>query len=281
MVHATINYTTHELAEGISILTALQSLQIEVPMLCHDARLNSCGSCRMCEVQVQGIAHPVAACVTPLADGMVIETHAPELERERRALLQMTAEHYPPEAVRRFPDKPFHRWLLHYGLTGDCLGTRNPDLRDDAHPYIHVDMSQCITCYRCVRICEELQGQFVWGEVNRGANTRIVPDSGSTLRDSSCVSCGACVDTCPTGALEDQFVLQSGTPDRWTKTTCPSCGTGCEMLVGTKDARIVTVKPVNDAPVRRCARATEHCERPIIWRWLLPMPNGWRCMRAR
>ena len=251
MLRATINFQTHEFAADISILTALHSINIEVPTLCNDERLQPCGSCRMCEVNVQGIAHPVASCVTALTDGMVIETHAPELERERRALLKMEADHYPADVVTKFPNKPLHRWLLHYDLIADCLSAHQPELLDDAHPYINVDMSQCITCYRCVRICEDLQGQFVWREENRGAATRIVPDSGTTLRDSSCVSCGACVDTCPTGALEDKFILQHGTPDAWTKTTCPYCGTGCEMLVGTKNNRMVTVRPVNDAPVSK------------------------------
>ena len=75
-------------------------------------------------------------------------------------------------------------------------------LEDRSHPYIAVDMSRCIDCYRCVRICDEVQGQRVWHVRDRGLETRIVPD-GPSLRESSCVGCGACVDTCPTGALED------------------------------------------------------------------------------
>ncbi|MFN0109394.1 MAG: 2Fe-2S iron-sulfur cluster-binding protein [Blastocatellia bacterium] len=78
--HATINYQTHEFQEGVSILDALRSLKIEVPTLCHDDRLKPCGSCRLCLVDVQGSSHPIAACNTPLADGMVIESHSPELE---------------------------------------------------------------------------------------------------------------------------------------------------------------------------------------------------------
>jgi formate dehydrogenase major subunit len=111
-------------------------------------------------------------------------------------------------------------------------------------------MSRCIDCFRCVRICNEVQGQFVWHVTGRGNDAHIVPD-GPTLLASSCVSCGACVDTCPTGALEDQSILQRGAATKWTRTTCPYCGVGCEMNVGTRDGHIVQVKPVLDAPVSK------------------------------
>ena len=104
---------------------------------------------------------------------------------------------------------------------------------------------------RCGRICEEVQGQFVWQVLNRGHDIKIVPDSGTTLRESSCVSCGACVDTCPSGALEDKSLLMRGKPTKWTRTTCPYCGTGCEMSVGTNQNRIISIKPLLDASVSR------------------------------
>ncbi len=111
-------------------------------------------------------------------------------------------------------------------------------------------MSRCVDCYRCVRICDEVQGQFVWQVFGIGQETQIVPDSGTTLRASSCVSCGACVDTCPTGALEDKSILEKGVPTKWTKTVCPYCGTGCEMNVGTiNENQLVQIKPIQDAPV--------------------------------
>ena len=110
------------------------------------------------------------------------------------------------EAVAQYPDKPFHRRSAPTGSRASCDGAAEPQLEDLSHPYIAVDMSRCIDCYRCVRICDEVQGQFVWHVRDRGVETRIVPD-GPTLLESSCVSCGACVDTCPTGALEDRRSL--------------------------------------------------------------------------
>jgi formate dehydrogenase major subunit len=251
MLHITIDNQSHEFASGTTILQALNSVGIEVPTLCHDERLQPAGDCRMCLVKVEGTPHPLASCITPLADQMVIETHTEELEAERRALLKMMCERYPAGVALLSPDKLFHRYLRDYNLDLKCNGMIDSSLIDDSHPYISVDMSRCIDCYRCVRICNEVQGQFVWEILNRGAETRVVPDSGTTLIRSSCVSCGACVDSCPSGALEDKSILELGEPEPWTKTTCPYCGTGCEMQVGVRNQRIVQIKPAMRSPVSK------------------------------
>ncbi|NVI97864.1 formate dehydrogenase subunit alpha [Myxococcus sp. AM009] len=249
MLHITVDGQPRECAPG-TLLAALEALGVSVPALCNDSRMAPVGACRTCIVEVEGCARPVAACTTPLTEGMVVHTRTPLVEAQRRVLLRLLASEYPAEAVARQPDKPFHRALREYGLEGEPRGTHQAALRDDSHPYIHVDMSQCIHCYRCVRICDEVQGQFVWRVWNRGAGTRILPD-GPNLRESSCVSCGACVDTCPTGALEDRTLLDQGWPETWTRTTCPYCGVGCEMDVGTRGGRIVTVRPSREGPSNR------------------------------
>lgn len=251
MLRVTINGSPYEFDQSFSVLAALRSEGIEIPTLCHDDRLRAYGGCRLCVVQIKGLGRPVTACTTPLADGMEIETHSPEIEKLRRTLLNLLARGYPEQAVVQWPDKEFHCYLRAYGVVSEGNRDDRAAALDASHPYIHIDMTRCIDCYRCVRICEEVQGQFVWRLWNRGGATRILPDSGTSLRESSCVSCGACVDTCPTGALEDKSVLTVGIPTKWTKTTCPYCGTGCEMFVGCQQNRIVSVRPVPDAPVSR------------------------------
>lgn len=250
-LHVKIDGGAYEFAAGLSILEAIRAAGGDVPTLCYDERLKPCGNCRMCLVEVAGAAHPLTACNTPLADGMEILTRTPQLERARRMILKMSARNYPAEAARLFPEKKFHRLLGEYAVEAGGPCRADPSLFDDSHPYIRVDMSRCIDCRRCARICDEVQGQFVWHVRDRGKETRLLPNAGRTLLESSCVSCGACVDACPTGALEDKSLLAVGAPTSWTRTTCPYCGVGCEMSVGTREGRVVSVRPLLDAPVSR------------------------------
>ncbi|WP_338869538.1 formate dehydrogenase subunit alpha [Myxococcus stipitatus] len=281
MLRVTIDGQQCECPPG-TLLQALEALGIQVPALCHDSRLTPVGACRMCIVEVEGRGRPVAACTEPMVDSMVVRTRSPTVEAQRRVLLALLASEYPAEAVVHHPDKPFHRLIREYGLEGELRGEHLPQLRDDSHPYIHVDMSQCIYCYRCVRICDEVQGQFVWRIWNRGAQTRILPD-GPSLKESSCVACGACVDTCPSGALEDRTLLDRSWPEAWTRTTCAYCGVGCEMDVGTRGGSIVTVRPSREGPSNRghlCSKgryAFGFGEAPDrITAPMLREPGGWR-----
>ena len=252
MITANINGESSTVPAGTTVLKAAHAAGIDIPVLCDDPRLKPCGACRLCLVEVKGSPRPVVSCTTELKPGMEIETHTAGLAAARKMNLRMLARQYPADAFIQSPDKPFHKLAREYGLgEDDFQGEHDPVLLDDSHPYIHVDMSQCIDCYRCVRICEEVQGQFVWQVVGIGKKTRIVPDSGPTLNGSSCVSCGACVDTCPTGALEDRSILERGVPTSWTKTVCPYCGIGCEMNVGTRQDKIVQIEPALEAPVSR------------------------------
>ncbi len=256
MLRTVVNGIQRQVAPDTTILSLLGDQGIHVPALCHDPRLRPTGMCRLCAVTVEGASRPVVACATAVTDGMVITTHSPELEDFRRATLELLARNCAPATRAQLAEKEFHRVLEHYGIgpgigPGVGLGAAAPPLVDDSHPYIHVDMSQCIQCNRCVRICDEVQGLSVWHPVGRAEDGRIVPDSMTNLRESSCTGCGACVDTCPTGALVDKSRLALGPAATWTRTICGYCAVGCELNVGVRGGQVVQVKPVLESPVNK------------------------------
>jgi predicted molibdopterin-dependent oxidoreductase YjgC len=130
---ASINGQQCQFDDGISVLDACRSRGIAIPTLCHDERLKPIGNCRMCLVEIEGKSHPVAACNTPLTDGMSISTHTLALENERRMVLRMLAQDHPGEAREESPQKPFYRQALRYGLSeSDFNGSSEPHLVDDS-----------------------------------------------------------------------------------------------------------------------------------------------------
>lgn len=253
MLRVTINGIEAEISEGQSILGAARSIGVEIPTLCDDPRLEPIGGCRLCVVNLAGAPRPVTACNTEVADGAVIETETTEIEALRRTLLAGLARAYVPTDDPGLPENDFLGLVERYGVS-DQLGAGADDLPgdrggvDDSHPYMRVDMGRCITCFRCVRICAEVQGQFVWEVWGRGAETRIVADSGGALGESSCVSCGACADTCPSGAIADRSLSGVEEEVAWTRTTCEYCGTGCELWAGAVNDRLIGARPVIEAP---------------------------------
>ena len=242
----TINGVRHECPRGATVLDVLRETEDDVPHLCHDDRIAPAGACRLCLVDVQGCPRPLAACTTEVDEGMVIQTHTRELESLRRANLSLIARHYPASAVAAEPSHPFHELLATYDVAPGDEPPLDPYV-DASHPYLGVAMDRCINCYRCVRICDEVQGADVWQVWNRGPATKVSTRGHASLIDAGCVSCGACSDTCPTGAIFDK---REQPADAWTRTTCVYCGVGCQMDVGTAQGKVVASRPAA-APVNK------------------------------
>lgn len=254
LIEVVIDGKRHRFPAGMTVLQALRALGNEPPTLCHDDRLAPIGQCWSCTVEIspaQGLPfHNRPACREPLRDGCEVRSRSDLLETFRRTLLLELADRAAPSDMERFPDKPLHRQLERYGVRP--LGVEpEPAAIDTSHPHIRVDMSRCIACRRCVRICDDLQGESVWHVYGRGDTLRIGTEGDVPLMESACVGCGACVDTCPTAALTDARAWREPLPTTWTRTVCPYCAVGCELEVGVADDRIVSSRPALDGPSNR------------------------------
>ncbi len=109
------------------------------------------------------------------------------------------------------------------------------------------DPKACIVCSRCVRACSEVQGTFALTVEGRGFDSRVSASGAPNFLESECVSCGACVQACPTDALTEKSVIELGMPTRSVDTTCAYCGVGCSFraeVQGTgDDTRVVRMMP--------------------------------------
>jgi formate dehydrogenase major subunit/formate dehydrogenase alpha subunit len=129
-------------------------------------------------------------------------------------------------------DSELAHWASVYKINIAAFQAKKPrfPIDSDPNPFVWVDMNKCIQCTRCVRACAEIQGRFVWSQSYRGYRARIVAGDDSTMLQSRCESCGACVVYCPTGALDNKMSVNAGRPDRLVRTTCTYCSVGCRRL---------------------------------------------------
>lgn len=248
MKRLTIDGRDIETADDSTVLEAAAEAGIEIPTLCHHECLKPVGSCRLCLVDVDDQDDPVAACVEPIRDGMVIVTQSEAIVDHRRQILEMllseTDGH--PE-----PATEFGRWVDHYHVDRpEPLTERERGKVDsDPNPFIQVNLNACILCTRCVRACDEVQGRSVWGIAERGADTRLIAGADTTMLDARCESCGLCAAVCPTDALVDRQTLECPSSTKLIRTTCAYCGVGCQFDLNVSDDRVTQVTSTEEAPV--------------------------------
>ena len=223
--------------EGATIWEAAKEAGIEIPVLCHDERYDPVGVCRMCVVDV-GARVYAAACVRPCEDGMEVKTATPEVEKRRATLTQLLLSDQPPTESDPKETTTADNELLElargYGLKReDGLPLGGGRGEDHSNPVISVNHDACILCDRCVRACDDIQGNDVIGRSGKGYTARIAFDLNDPMGESSCVTCGECVAACPTGALVNKPVrdvpIQPRSRLDQVDTVCPYCGVGCAL----------------------------------------------------
>jgi formate dehydrogenase major subunit len=224
-------------AEGSTIYQAAREAGIDIPVLCHDERYDPVGVCRMCVVDTGGRVY-AASCVRPCEPDMEVKTSTPELERSRAVLTELLVADQPPREEDPKQTTTADNELIsvadRYGITDvEDLFPGPSRGKDATNPVIAVDHDSCILCDRCVRACDDIQGNDVIGRSGKGYSTRIAFDLNDPMGESSCVTCGECVAACPTGALTNKPInnvpIQPRTQLEAVDTVCPYCGVGCAL----------------------------------------------------
>jgi CRP-like cAMP-binding protein/ferredoxin len=207
LVHLTIDGRPIEVAPGTTIFEAARRHGIEIPALCHAQHQAPVAVCRVCAVEVKNARVMAAACIRPVENGMEVSTATERVRQVRRTLYEvLLADHAAP--------------CLRQQATGDCeLETQAAEVGlhqsrfaprsharggDDSSPIIKVDHAACILCDRCIRACSDVKQNFVIGRGGKGTETSIVFDTDLPMGTSSCVGCGECMVSCPTGALTNK-----------------------------------------------------------------------------
>ena len=216
------------------------------------------GSCRVCSVEAalkeDGPTKTVASCHTPLSEGMYIYPHSDKVRSLRKNIVELVLTDHPLDC-------------LTCSVSGNCelqdvaakvgiTEVRYPEgknhldtPKDLSHPYMISNLSKCINCYRCVRACDEIQGEMVLNMHGRGFSNRIIKGLDTSFAESACVSCGACSQACPTDAISDKFASKSVAPTNKTKTVCTYCGVGCNLDVSTVNGEVASIQATPDAEV--------------------------------
>ncbi len=200
--------------DGATILDAAALAGRWVPTLCSDDRLEPFGACRVCMVGVEGTDGPLAACTTSCRPDMEVRTGDAASRRVAVATVELVLSELPSApaphtelaqvAERLEVGEP--RWQ----------GVQHEEAHDARHPYLAFQHELCISCGRCVRACDEVQGAFALTATGRGFASNIAAGLGAGFTDSTCVSCGACADTCPTDAISEHSLLDllTSAPDQ-------------------------------------------------------------------
>jgi formate dehydrogenase (NADP+) alpha subunit len=276
VVHFTINGKPVTASRDATVLEAARANQVYIPTLCNHPQLKPAGACRLCVVEIEGMRGLPAACTTPVAEGISVQTETPAVQDLRREILRLILSEHPYTCLVCGRHERCSDWQITIRKAAVTTGCENCPKNgqcelqelvekigldeipypihyrglpvEKADPFFDRDYNLCILCGRCVRVCQDVRQTGTLAFVQRGSKSLVGTAFGRSHMDSNCEFCGACVDVCPTGALFDKRTKWEGAPESTAATICPYCSVGCRLDVWIKRGKIIGVRPAADGP---------------------------------
>ncbi|MCF7669105.1 MAG: molybdopterin-dependent oxidoreductase [Verrucomicrobia bacterium] len=254
------------------MIQACKAAGVKVPHYCYHRDLPVAGNCRMCLVEfgtpalgpdrkpiietdgtprINRSPRPVIACATPVSPGMEIYTDTPKVRKMRREVLEFLLINHPLDCP--ICDQAGECKLQEYSVEYGDANSRFVENKEhkpkqvELGPRIILDDERCILCTRCIRFTRDIVGDDALGIINRGGRSTLTNYPGRPFDNNYTLNT---VDICPVGALTSKdFRFRMRV---WflkeTPSICAGCGTGCNMIIGSRENKIYRFTPRrNDA----------------------------------
>lgn len=253
LIKVTIDGKTVSVPSDYTVIEAAAVANIRIPQLCYHPELSKEGACRVCVVEIEGARALGAACVYPVADGMVVHTNTQEIRETRKAIVELMLANHPQDCLfcQKNTDCELQTIAAELGIREiPYKGEMRKAELDDTNPCLVRDPNKCIICGRCVRACSEHQGLDVYSYVNRGFSTIVEPAFGVGLAGATCTFCGQCAAVCPTAAIcekddTEKVFTAIANPNKFVIVqTAPSVRVALGEALGLQPGEVVTGKMV-------------------------------------
>ncbi|MBD1174835.1 NADH-quinone oxidoreductase subunit G [Pelagibacterales bacterium SAG-MED01] len=246
MLKLKVNDTEVEIEEGLTVLQACEKAGVEIPRFCYHEKLSIAGNCRMCLVEMEKSPKPIASCAMPAADGMVIKTNTPKIEKSRKGVMEFLLANHPLDCpvCDQGGECDLQDQSMFYGIDKSRFKENKRAVPDkNMGPLIKTQMTRCIHCTRCVRFATEIAGVPELGAIGRGEDMQI-----TTYLEQSVQSelSGNVIDLCPVGALTSKPYVFEARPWELKKTETIDVmdAVGSNIRVDTYDWEVKRVLPI-------------------------------------
>ncbi len=246
MLKLKVNDIEVEVEEGLTVLQACEKAGVEIPRFCYHEKLSIAGNCRMCLVEMEKSPKPIASCAMPAADGMVIKTNTPKIEKSRKGVMEFLLANHPLDCpvCDQGGECDLQDQSMFYGIDKSRFKENKRAVPDkNMGPIIKTQMTRCIHCTRCVRFATEVAGVPELGAIGRGEDMQI-----TTYLEQSVQSelSGNVIDLCPVGALTSKPYVFEARPWELKKTETIDVmdAVGSNIRVDTYDWEVKRVLPI-------------------------------------